>query len=114
MANKNNNIELVNLTFVSGKDLMKKNANSFITWEEIVEKIAPKKKLFAYYRVEKKRWEFHKKNARGINFSAYGRYDDEILFSFKMKKHYKTLVDGWIPVYSFDRNEFEQKFNENV
>lgn len=107
MANKNNNIELVNLTFVSGKDLMKNFKNSFVNDIEINEKIALKKKLFAHYLPEKKEWQFHKMNKKGA-------FNSEILFSFKMKKHTKTLVDGFIPVYTFDRNEFEQKFNENV
>jgi hypothetical protein len=107
MANKNNNIELVNLTFVSGKDLMKKYANSFVNDTEINEKIAPKKKLFAHYLPEKKEWRFHKMNKKGA-------FNSEILFSFKMKKHTRTLVDGWIPVYTFDRSEFEQKFNESL
>lgn len=107
MANKNNNIELVNLTFVSGKDLMKKYANSFVNCVEISEKIAPKKKLFAHYLPEKKMWQFHK-------MSKKGAFNSEILFSFKMKKHSMTLVDGFIPVYTFDRSEFEQKFNESL
>ena len=106
MANKNN-IELVNLTFVSGNDLMKKYANSFVDCVEISEKIAPKKKLFAHYLPEKKEWRFHK-------MSKNGAFNSEILFSFKMKKHSRTLVDGFIPVYSFDRSEFEQKFNESL
>ena len=104
---KKNNIELVNLTFVSGKDLMKKYANSFVNDTEINEKIAPKKKLFAHYLPEKKEWRFHKMNKKGV-------FDSEILFSFKMKKHSMTLVDGFIPVYTFDRSEFEQKFNESL
>ena len=105
MTKKNNNIELVNLTFVSGKDLMKKYANSRVNSVEINEKIAPKKKLFAHYLPEKKMWQFHK-------MSKNGAFNSEILFSFKMKNHSKTLVDGFIPVYTFDRSEFEQKFNE--
>ena len=107
MANKNNNIELVNLTFVSGKDLMKNFKNSFVNDIEINEKIAPKKKLFAHYLPEKKIWQFHK-------MSKKGAFNSEILFSFKMKKHSMTLVDGFIPVYTFDRSEFEHKFNESL
>ena len=106
MANKNNNnIELVNLTFVSGNDLMKNFKNSFVNDIEINENIAPKKKLFAHYLPEKKMWQFHK-------MSKKGAFNSEILFSFKMKKHSMTLVDGFIPVYTFDRSEFEHKFNE--
>lgn len=83
-----------------------KKANSFVNDVEINETIAPKNKLFARYLPEMKMWQFHKMNKNGA-------FKSEILFSFKMKKHSMTLVDGFIPVYIFDRSEFEQKFYES-
>ena len=78
------------------------NIKKMIIVDDEIILLARKYGLFGQYLREKKTFIFR----RGMN--------GHVAFKFTMSNHRETLVDGWIPTCSFDRNEFETKFNESL
>lgn len=82
---------------------MKKiNIKNLVIVDDEIILLARKHGLFGQYLREKKTFIFR----RGMI--------GPVAFKFTMSNHHETLVDGWIPTCSFDRKEFETKFNAAI
>lgn len=79
--------------------MTKINIKKLVIVDDEIILLARKHGLFGQYLRENKTFIFRK----GMNGPVIGK--------FTMSNHHETLVDGWIPTCSFDRKEFETKFN---